>query len=224
MLPISTDELVPHALPAVSGGGGRTAMLAVPTIRTRAKYHADLARHGLRNPSAAEVRQAVRAGIAGIVEESQRAELLEIVEQVESIASGAPDQLLRDYDALVRQLAPEWPPLGDLLAMQAEYAELRLPLACRRFLKSLEGVELQFGPDGALTEAALERLGWMDAFALGLRIMDLLYLPADAEKNSESPSPSPGTPANSAAADGPPTGSTAGTSSATGTTKTPGSA
>lgn len=225
LLPISVGDTVPFT-PA---GASAIYHLRVPTHRIEARFEAALVRAGVYYPSDEAIRAELRRAIVGAVDETQQPEVLTIVDELAERRQAPevdPEGLTAAAQAVASieaQLSALWPPLAELHAQRAEAGNLSLWIRARHYLAGWEAVRAQWeiGPDGLVTEAALDRLPLGHVVAIGAQALAMRWPDPEQEANLKSPSPSPSIPTHSTSRRATPRRQKAGGSAASTTTPIP---
>lgn len=196
-LPLSAQDLVEFTPPDAEGQEGAPVyLLRVPTYRIAARLEAAKARAGLRYPPDHQLLAELRRAVEAAVEDAQQPEILGLLDRFDALrAAGDPghEDLLRTAAQVAQveaQLAPVWPPLGDLLAERVMAIEMSLFLAAQHHLAGWRGEGLPpfEMENGIATAECLDRLPPGHVAAIGGRALALRRVDASAAKNSASPS------------------------------------
>lgn len=185
----------------------RSYTIAPLTYRERIELRAAMARADAFFPSEERLIDAVKAALRAL----QPANMAQLLDWVAGYAELSRDPAERDLpagrDAIARWQAvlavvgdqPEVAPL----AVQQERATALMPFfAAQHALRGWQGERLPpfRRVRGVVPDELLELLPERELVAVGWRAWGLAHLGPDAEKNSEPPSPSPGTPPTTPAA------------------------
>jgi hypothetical protein len=222
-LPISSRETVPYTPESRCDGEGKPLpgapvyLVKVASLIERAQWRRDVAALGARYPGNDEIYRALRQAVAaaGPGNEAALLEALDRLEAAGAVAEDDPDLALANRAADV--LRPVCPPLAELFAQRAFWAEVAPLQAARRFLRgwSVDGAERELPQSlGLIREDALARLPPGHADAVGWKAISLMRPTEAQEKNSASPSGSATSPRPTGAASDPRTADRAGKSRA----------
>lgn len=146
-----------------------------------------------------ELRQAMRDGIQHLLADDPELDrVIELIDrEAEAVAeAGETPKLAPEDEQLFTEirkvLAAHWPDYSELLAQLERRREIAPVLAFRRFVVGWENVAASFARDrqGQIDRASLIKIDPLQMMSAGNRAYAMLYPEADAEKNSDAPSPS----------------------------------
>lgn len=223
MFPLTTRQPVRYTPPVCKTQENPPVyLIGVASVYGRAEFRSRMAELGLSCPSDEETREALIDGIRAVCEEDQQDQLIAIVEETAAYdGKPLPEELDALYRKIERQIRPHYGPYGELVGARTRFFEMLPILACKFFLKGAEnaGVELTF-KNGLLSDESLTALDPDHVTGIGWQAHILMHVGGEQEKNSASPSPSPGIPESSPTGDTLPKAATAGKSAARSTPKT----
>ena len=185
----------------------------------------DLAALGASYPADEHMFALLRNGIRALVAADEQAQWLEFVDQYEALPDERP-RMAERMQFLEAELRRRYPPYAQALADRSFWLAVSPIVAARRFLRGWENVSLPFrrSEEGLVPESLIDALPEDHVRAIGGRAMELMYVDAEAEKNSASPSPSGGGQQISPAAPTPRTAAPDGSSTASSSPAIPASA
>lgn len=223
MLPISTKQLHRFTPPEVAWEESPPVyLIAVPTVWVRAEFQQRMTAAGAINPTDDEFRDSLVAGIRSLYPANDADELAALVRAAafEAQDEGGQTKIV----AAERAVRAGYQPYRDLLAERTRFMELRPLIACKMLLKGVERVEVEFRTEfSEVHDDTMAALDPAHVVQVGLKAIDLMYVPRGLEKNFESPPPSPPGRKTSEAAGNRPTRSSSGGSGKKSTKKTPAS-
>ncbi|MBK3734949.1 hypothetical protein GAY29_17940 [Azospirillum brasilense] len=172
-------------------------LLAVPSYLQRAAWRRDVRAAGAMYPGDAELFRALRDDLRACAPVNLD-DLLAVVDEAEAASNGEVDpeavERLGEIDRLARALGRRYAALeGD----REFYLSVSPIIAARHFLLGWEGVKAEDGGDapferrgGLTTDETLQHLDERELRAVGVKIIGLMRVGKDQEKNSVSPSQS----------------------------------
>jgi len=202
MLPVSAKDIITFVPSSEKDKENpATYYLAVPTYLTRAKYRRDLFEQGVDCPSNTELFAAFRDGVRALMPPDEQAGLLALADDIEAARGKAPEELRRRYGAVEIKLSEAHAPLRKLLAQRIWFMNMYPFIAFRHFVKGGERLPAPLEVrNGLVTEQTLNALPEDHIFDVSDKIISLINLTPDQEKNSDSPSSSPASATTSATA------------------------
>lgn len=187
MLPISAREVLRFTPePTTERPDPPTYLIAVPTMRTRARYVRDLAAEGAAYPSEAQRVDAMVADLATLRPEGAD----DLVARLEVVRDHGLDALDAEERAAIDRLAAELARFhGRTAALNGDalYYLQRAPyVALRHWLVGWEGLDAPFERRGDVTpDEVVERVPFADAMAAGNFALEHGYLSETQRKNSD---------------------------------------
>lgn len=190
-LPISARETVRY-VPRDHLGDGLppTFLLAVPTVLARAQWRREVAATGARYPSDEVLIEALRAGIARVVEASQQEELLALVEEWAAAAPAErPADLGRRLTEIEQAIRLHDPRYAGLEADRLFWLAVAPLKAFQLFVIGWENLDRAYDKvNGQVSEACLAALPEALVAEVGFHAISLMSPTEGQEKNCGSPS------------------------------------
>ena len=212
LLPFAGDE----------GPENPAFFVAPPTVRQKNRWQVLLAETG-RFPQPGEIYRAAKAGLVKLRPLWEPEEFAAAIEQIEAAIDAdkagqeLDETLAVEVQSLLDAIKPLHQPLASLYGLRAAYVIGQGVAAFRVCVTgwNVPGAGYAKGPDGLVTNAALDEIPPLMVDAIGNQCIDLMRVGAPAEKNSSSPSMSRPLPATSTAESIPQTASPDGSSPGT---------
>lgn len=225
MLPISTKEII-RFVPEECREQEHppTYLLAVPTEWGKAELQRQMMATAGTRPADSHFTRALIEGIREVMLPDQQDDAVSAVERLTSMTVEPPPELVRRVGEIEDRVGALYPPYAALLAARKRHDDYHPVMAARLFLKGVENTDVTFTlTAGRVSDETLAALSPRHVIRAGLELMQMMYLPKEQEKNSESPSRSPSAPAISGEGESRRTPRSNGASSAKNTRKTPAS-
>ncbi len=185
-LPVSPAVLHRFTPPRDEGVAVPTYLLKVPSLIERAAFRRDMQASGARYTPDAEILAHLRDGLA-VFNPANRADLEDALTALEAAAetgeAAAPETLalVSDLETVLRQ---HYPPYAAALAERSFALEVQRVIACRHFLRGVEGADFTLTATGPLLpDAEIAKVPEDDRLFIAAEIFRLTQPTETQEKN-----------------------------------------